>query len=310
MWIRIIGSAAGGGFPQWNANDRLNRAARAGNPGVRPRLQTSVAASPDGRHWVLFNASPDIRQQIAENPELQPHPEMSARATPLAAVVLTGAEIDQISGLLSLRERQPFALYATEQVLAVIASNSIFDVLDAQIVSRRCLPPEGFIDLCDAEGAEIGIRIEVFSVPGKVALFLEDGGRQDPELRSADGGTIGVRLMEGSRSLLFIPACTAVDESLRQRIAGADMVLLDGTVFTDDELITAGVGVKTGARMGHIAMSGPNGAIACLNHLPVDRRIFIHINNTNPVLDEESPEHAAVRAAGWEIAQDRMELML
>ncbi|ESY73883.1 pyrroloquinoline quinone biosynthesis protein PqqB [Mesorhizobium sp. M0830] len=308
MWIRIIGSAAGGGFPQWNANDRLNRAARAGAPGVRSRLQTSVAASSDGRRWILFNASPDIRQQIADNTELQPHSNMSARATPMAAVVVTGAEVDQIAGLLSLRERQSFALYATEQVLAVIASNSIFDVLDARIVSRRRLPAEGVVDLRDAGGAEIGVRIEVFPVPGKVALFLEDNGRH--ELRHADGGTIGVRLMEGSRSLLFVPGCTAVDERLQQRIAGADMLLLDGTVFTNDELITGGVGVKTGARMGHIAMSGPDGAIARLKDIPVGRRIFIHINNTNPVLDETSPEHLAVRAAGWEIAQDRMELVL
>jgi pyrroloquinoline quinone biosynthesis protein B len=257
---------------------------------------------------VLFNASPDIRQQIAENAELQPHPNMSARATPLAAVVVTGAEVDQIAGLLSLRERQSFALYATEQVLAIIASNSIFDVLNGQIVSRHCLPADGFVDLCDAEGAEIGIRIEVFSVAGKMALFLEGEGRE--ELRSADGGTIGVRLMEGNRSLLFVPSCTAVDETLRQRIAGADMLLFDGTLFTDDELIKTGVGMKSGERMGHIAMAGPNGAIACLKDVPVGRRLFIHINNTNPVLDETSPEHLAVRAAGWEIAQDRMELML
>ncbi|TPM90143.1 pyrroloquinoline quinone biosynthesis protein PqqB [Mesorhizobium sp. B2-1-3A] len=310
MWIKIVGSAAGGGFPQWNANDRLNRAVRAGTSDVRPRLQTSVAASSDRRRWVLFNASPDIRQQIAENPELQPQPDMPVRATPIAAVVLTGAEVDQIAGLLSLRERQAFALYATEPVLAVLASNVVFDVLDPRLVVRRCLPAEGIIDLLDAEGLETGVRIEVFAVPGKVALFLEGGARSDPEARSDEGGTIGIRLAAENRSLVLVPCCAAIDDPVRQRMTGADILLFDGTVFTDDELITGGGGVKTGARMGHMAMSGPHGAIACLKDAGVGRRIFIHINNSNPVLDEASAEHAAVRAAGWEIAHDGMELVL
>jgi pyrroloquinoline quinone biosynthesis protein B len=310
VWIKIVGSAAGGGFPQWNANDRLNRAVRAGTSGVRPRLQTSVAASSDRRRWVLFNASPDIRQQIAENPELQPRADMPARGTPIAAVVLTGAEVDQIAGLLSLRERQGFALYATEPVLAVLASNAVFDVLDPRFVVRRCLPAEGVVDLLDAEGVETGLRVEVFPVPGKVALFLEGGGQSDAEVRSDEGGTIGIRLAAENRSLVFVPCCAAIDDRVLQRMTGADILLFDGTVFTDDELITGGVGVKTGARMGHMAMSGPHGAIACLKNAGVGRRIFIHVNNSNPVLDEASAEHAAVRAAGWEIAHDGMELVL
>ena len=146
MRVKIVGSAAGGGFPQWNCNYRLSRAARAGASGTRPRTQSSLAASADGRGWVLFNASPDIRQQIAETPELQPAADAPLRSTPLRAVVLTNADVDHIAGLLSLRERQPFAIYATAQVLTVLESNSIFNVLDPAIVPRRPLPLQGELE--------------------------------------------------------------------------------------------------------------------------------------------------------------------
>ncbi|MER8752954.1 pyrroloquinoline quinone biosynthesis protein PqqB [Mesorhizobium sp. M1050] len=309
MRVKIIGSAAGGGFPQWNCNYRLSRAARTGTPGVHPRTQSSIAASADGTGWVLFNASPDIRQQIAQTPELQPAAEAPLRSTPIRAVVLTNADIDHIAGLLSLRERQPFAVYASAQVLATLEANSIFSVLDPAIVPRR-LAPMGELAICDAGSHETGVVVDVFPVPGKIALYLEQSGDPRANFSSDTGDTIGVRITgAGSHGAVFyIPGCARIDAALRTRLADAACLLFDGTVYTDDEMIAASVGQKTGARMGHIAISGEAGSIAGLADVKMGRRIFVHINNTNPVLDENSAEHAAVKAAGWEVASDGMEM--
>jgi pyrroloquinoline quinone biosynthesis protein B len=314
--LKIVGSAAGGGFPQWNCNYRLSRAARSGALGIRQRTQSSLAASANGRDWVLFNASPDILQQIAGTPELQPRADAPMRSTPIRAVVLTNADVDHVAGLLSLRERQPFAVYATAEVLAVLDANSIFNVLDPAIVPRRELPADHEFEVCDAENRGTGVRIESFAVSGKVALYMESSRMgSDPlgaDFSSDSGDTIGVRIAgrNGRGAVFYIPGCARIDAALRSRLAGAACLLFDGTVYTDDEMITAGVGTKTGARMGHLAMSGPNGSIAGLENVKIGRRIFVHINNTNPVLDENSAEHAAVRAAGWEVAHDGMEIEL
>jgi pyrroloquinoline quinone biosynthesis protein B len=310
--LKIVGSAAGGGFPQWNCNYWLSRAARAGTAGIQRRTQSSLAASADGRNWVLFNASPDIRQQIAQTPELQPHANAPLRSTPISAVVLTNADVDHVAGLLSLRERQPFAIYTTAQVLAVLEANSIFDVLEPAIVPRRVLSPEGELEICDAAGRKTGVTIESFAVPGKVALYLEDSAWPEADFSSDKGDTIGVRIIDRSDGgpVFYIPGCARIDSVLRSRLDGAACLLFDGTVYTDDELIAAGVGEKTGARMGHLAMSGQAGSIARLAGVKIGRRIFVHVNNTNPVLDENSIEHAAVKAAGWEVGHDGMEIDL
>lgn len=312
MRVKIIGSAAGGGFPQWNCNYRLSRAARMGMAGVRSRTQSSIAVSADGTGWVLFNASPDIRQQIAQAPELQPAADAPLRSTPIRAVVLTNADVDHVAGLLSLRERQPFAIYATAQVLATLAANSIFNVLDPAIVPRRLLAPTQEMAVCGADGHPTGVIVGSFPVPGKIALYLEQRGDPAADFSSDTGDTIGVRISEngGRAPVFYVPGCARIDAALRARLAGAACLLFDGTVYMDEEMITAGVGQKTGARMGHIAMSGEAGSIADLADVKIGRRIFIHINNTNPVLDENSAEHAAVKAAGWEVASDGMELEL
>ncbi len=312
MRLKIIGSAAGGGFPQWNCNYRLSRSARAGASGIEPRTQSGLAASADGNGWVLFNASPDIRQQIAATPELQPASNGPLRSTPIRAVVLTNADVDHVAGLLSLRERQPFAVYATDEVLQVLEANPIFNVLDPSIVPRRMLPPDQETAILDADGGKTGIVIQGFAVPGKVALYLEDTSDPKADFSSDKGDTVGVRITNGNgpSAAFYIPGCARIDASLKARIADAACLLFDGTLYTDDEMVSAGVGQKTGARMGHISMSGENGAIAGLADLAIRRRIFVHINNTNPVLDESSPEHATVRAAGWEIGRDGMEIEL
>jgi pyrroloquinoline quinone biosynthesis protein B len=312
MRLKIIGSAAGGGFPQWNCNYRLSKAAREGRATVRPRTQSSLAASADGHGWVLFNASPDIRQQIAETPELQPDPDAPLRSTPIRAVVLTNADVDHVAGLLSLRERQPFAVYATAQVLTVLARNTIFNVLDPTLVPRRVLRPGEQTPICDASDQETGVTVESFPVPGKIALYLEDSAHPEADFSSDSGDTIGVRITGGAdgKALFYIPGCARIDAPLRTRIDGATVLLFDGTLYTDDEMIVASVGQKTGRRMGHIAMSGQAGSMAGFAGTTIGRRIFVHINNTNPVLDENSVEHAAVRAKGWEIAHDGMEVEL
>lgn len=312
MRLKIVGSAAGGGFPQWNCNYQFSRAARAGEVGVRQRTQSSLAVSADGQGWVLFNASPDIREQIAQTPELQPAPDAALRSTPIRAVVLTNGDVDHIAGLLSLRERQPFAIYASAQVMEVLRANSIFNVLDPAIVPRRILPPEGELEVCDADGRRTGVVIEGFAVSGKVPLYLENPSLPDADFSSDRGDTIAIRIASGngSGSAFYIPGCARIDAVLRSRLADAACLLFDGTVYTDDEMIAAGVGRKTGMRMGHLAMSGEAGSIASLADLKIGKRIFVHINNTNPVLDEHSAEHAAVRAAGWEVAHDGMEIDL
>ena len=211
MRLKIIGSAAGGGFPQWNCNYRLSRGAWNGAVNVRPRTQSSLAASANGSDWVLFNASPDIRQQIAATPELQPRAEGPLRGTPIRAVVLTNADVDHIAGLLSLREREPFAIYATRRVLQVLEANSIFNVLDPSIVQRRELVLGQRTDILDVKHQPIGIVIETFPVPGKVALFLEDQTKAADGFGTEEGDTIGLRIssLTDDRAAFYIPGCAA-----------------------------------------------------------------------------------------------------
>lgn len=311
MRVKIIGSAAGGAFPQWNCNYHLSQSARAGVPGINSRTQSSIIASADGKGWVLFNASPDILRQIAETPELHPAKDGPLRSTPIRAVILTNADIDHIAGLLSLREREPFAIYATEQVLQTLENNSVFNVLARDVVPRRQLKL-GQEEICDAQGNPTGIIVDSFAVPGKVALFLENTSDPKADFSSDSGDTIGVAIKsKGSpESVFYIPGCARIDEKLRDRLRDAACLLFDGTVYTDDEMLTAGVGQKTGTRMGHLPISGDEGAIAALADLGIDQRIFVHINNTNPVLDDHSSERKAVEAAGWKVAHDGMELVL
>ena len=310
--LKIIGSAAGGGFPQWNCNYRLSREVRSGQTGLTPRSQSSIAASADGANWVLFNASPDIRQQISNTPELQPDANGPVRNSPIKAVVLTNADVDHIAGLLTLREKEAFNLYASSRILETLASNPIFRVLDETLVKRIELPLGGTTQLEGPDGS-LGIEIETYAVPGKIALFLEDGS--DPvNFGSEDGDTIGVRIAApgapASKAVHYVPGCARVTNELRDRLSGTGCLLFDGTVFTDTEMPDAGVGAKTGARMGHIAMSGDDGSLASLKDIDIARRIFVHINNTNPVLDPTSHERKIVTEAGWEIGHDGQEVEL
>jgi pyrroloquinoline quinone biosynthesis protein B len=310
LHVLVLGAAAGGGFPQWNCNDEANRRARANDPLVHPRTQSSIAVSADRRRWIVLNASPDLRQQIGDHAQLHPPADGPKRASPIASVVLTNADVDHVAGLLSLREGQSFSLYAHPRVLGVLAANSIFNVLNPDVVARRRLPLEESTALADGAGAPLGVEVQTFVVPGKVALWLEDPTQ--PGFGSTAGDTIGLRLSEpgGEKSVFYIPGCAAMPPDLAQRLAGAALVFFDGTLWRDDEMVTAGVGVKTGARMGHMSCSGPDGTIAAFAGLGVKRKIFIHLNNTNPLLIDDSPERTAAADAGWEIAFDGMEIGL
>ena len=308
--VLVLGAAAGGGFPQWNSAGPACRRARAGDPAARPRTQASVAVSADGARWALLNAAPELRLQVEATPALHPTPAGGAvRHSPIAAVVLTGGEVDTVAGLLSMRERQPFALYAAAPTLAVLDANPIFGVLNRAAVPRRVLAPGAREALRDADGAALGLTVEGFAVPGKVPLFLERDGA-DPG-RAEEGETLGLRVSAGDGpALCFVPGCAAMTAALRARLDGAGAVLFDGTLFRDDEMLRAGAGSKTGARMGHMSVDGPEGTIAALAGLRIGRRVLIHLNNTNPVLLDDSPERAAVAAAGWEVAWDGMEFTL
>jgi pyrroloquinoline quinone biosynthesis protein B len=311
--IRILGSAAGGGFPQWNCNARLSRAVREGKPGFLARTQSSIAASADGAHWAVFNASPDLRQQIAASPALQPRAEGALRQSPIEVVVLTNADVDHIAGLINLREREPFSLYATTRVLETLAANSIFNVLDPTLVPRRALPFNRPLQLEGPDGA-LGVTIEAFPVPGKVALFLEDAGQTDANFGTVEGDTIGLRIAADGAgqggACYYIPGCARVDGALLDRVEGAACLMFDGTVYADTEMQDAGVGAKTGARMGHMAISGPKGSLEAFRHLRAGRKIYVHINTTNPILEPGSDAERAVNAAGWEVGFDGMEIEL
>ncbi len=307
MHIRVLGAAAGGGFPQWNCNHPNSRRARSGDPAARQRTQSSIAVSDDGRDWFLCNASPDLRQQIIATPAL--HPQQDLRHSPIQGAVLTNADVDHVTGLLVMRESQPFTIYATARVLAVLGANSIFNVVNPEFVPRQPLALEQPVRLKRVDGSETGIEIVPFSVPGKVALWLEDVNK-GANFGSVEEDTIAieVRDAEGRTCFFYIPGCASMPDALRERLRGAPLVFFDGTLWVDDEMIREGVGVKTGQRMGHMSNSGPDGVIAAFADLDVKRKVFIHINTTNPILIDDSPERAMVNAAGWEVAWDGMHI--
>lgn len=296
LFARILGAGAGGGLPQWNCGCSNCDLARRGK--IPHQTQSSVAVSADGASWAILNASPDIRAQIAASPYLHP---TGPRQTPLRSVLLTNGDIDHVAGLLSLREGQTFTLYATGEILDVLDANPIFTALAADKVTRKAV----------AIGVETevapGLTAELFFVPGKAPLYVEGA---NPVTDLIGEQTVGVQLRAGDVHAFYIPGCAAVTPDIAARVRGAPLVFFDGTLWRDDEMLVEGVGTKTGKRMGHISMSGPDGAIAAFAGLGVARRVFVHLNNTNPVLRPDSDERAQAVAAGWEIGADGMEIAI
>lgn len=296
MQIRILGAAAGGGLPQWNCGCGNCAAARAGR--IPSMTQSSIAASADGRTWAVVNASPDIRAQIAATPALHPS---GPRDVPLRSVLVTNGDIDHVAGLLTLREKQPFAVFATAEIHAVLDGNPIFRALDPALVDRRVVRLEEPVALAP------GLEARLFAVPGKVPLYLE-GEMVETDLEGEQ--TVGVELRAGAARAFYIPGCARLTPHLAERLAGAPLLLFDGTLWQDDEMIRAGLGAKTGRRMGHMPIAGDGGALEAFAPLGIDRRVFVHLNNSNPAVDPESAQAAEARAAGWEIAFDGMEIVL
>jgi pyrroloquinoline quinone biosynthesis protein B len=271
-----------------------------------PRTQECVAVSADGEGWVLLNASPEIRHQIESFGALHPR---APRHSPIDAVVLTNGDLDHTLGLLSLRESHPLVVYATERVRrGFTEGNVLYRTLERfpEQVAWRSLKLGREVALISVDGRESGLFIEVVAVPGKLPIHLEQLGIGDPE------DNIGLKIREAStgRQLAYFPAAGGLTPDMRKALAGTDCVFFDGTFWSSDELPALGLGTKRAEDMAHLPVGGEAGSLASLRDLPAPRRIYIHINNTNPLLRDDSKERAAAEAAGWEIASDGMEVTL
>lgn len=300
MKILVLGSAAGGGFPQWNCNCRNCAGVRDGSLRAVPRTQSSIAVSANGVDWVLFNASPDILSQIRANPVLQPG--RALRDTGIVGIVLMDAQIDHTTGLFMLREGRPLDIWCTAQVHEDLTTgNPVFKVL-SHFCSVRwqpvpVLPPSPF----SIPGAA-GLRFTPVPLSSKAPPYSPH--RDDPH----PGDNLGMLIEDtvtGQR-VFYAPGFGAMEEHLDPFLAESDCVLLDGTFWTDDEMLRLGISTKTARQIGHLPQSGPEGMMALLARYPKPRKVLIHINNTNPILDEDSPERAELAAAGIELAVDGM----
>jgi len=302
MKVRVLGSAAGGGFPQWNCNCPNCAGVRSGSIQASPRTQSSIAVSTDVRSWVLVNASPDLLAQIRAFPALQPA--RALRDTAISDVLLVDAQIDHTLGLLMLREGKPLRVWCTERVHAELSrSNPIFELLDHYCgVEWQRLPigrGESFV-IPSLES----VRCQALAVPGNAPPFSPARDRPEP------GDNIALLLSDArsGRSLFYAPGLGAVEPEVGEGLRGAQVVLVDGTFWREDELLRLGVSARSARQMGHLPQSGSGGMLELLGPLGAERKILIHINNTNPILDERSAERAQLTAAGIEVAYDGMEI--
>jgi pyrroloquinoline quinone biosynthesis protein B len=306
MLIRVLGSAAGGGFPQWNCGCPNCRGQREGRIRAQARTQECVAVSADGDRWLLLNCSPEIRAQIESFPALHPR---GARHSPIAGIVLTNGDLDHCLGLLSLRESHPLVVYATESVRrGFVENNVLYRTLErfpGQVTWRPLkLGDEG--DVVGPGGHPIGLRMAAIAAPGKAPIHLEHRGPGSAE----DNVALRIRETRSGRVLAYAGAAAGLSDEMRRAFDGADVLFFDGTFWSSDELPALGLGTKRAEDMAHLPVGGPAGSLARLADLRAGRRIYIHINNTNPMLREDSSERAQVTAAGWQIAEDGMEVRL
>lgn len=306
MRIRVLGSAAGGGFPQWNCGCANCRAARESARAARSRTQECVAVSGDGDAWFLLNASPEIRTQIESFASLHPR---APRHSPIAAVVLTSGDLDHCLGLLSLRESQPLVVYATETVRrGFCETNALYRTLERVPgqVTWRALELDGEVELVGAGGKSSRLRLTAVPVRGKPPIHLEGVVAPSAE----DNVGLVIREPASGRRLAYFSGAGAIDDRVLGALERADCLFFDGTFWSETELLDQGLGTKRAADMAHLPVGGRGGSLERLAGVAVGRRIFIHLNNTNPMLRDDSPEATAVRLAGWEIAEDGMEIEL
>lgn len=305
MRIRILGSAAGGGLPQWNCRCANCEVVRNGSADVLPRTQSSVAVTADNRHWFLLNVSADVRMQLAATKELWP-PEANRRGTTIAGCILTDAEIDHTSGLLQLREGCTFGIYSTPVVRRWLNRYLPIGPILTTFADRPWtnLPLEEDLDLRLLSGDTSGLRLRAFELGRDVPRFVPESAAD------AIGSVIGLTIENTSSGgkLVYAPGVPAISDSLRTAVEGADCLLLDGTFWSDDEPALMGISNSTATSMGHVPVSGPQGTgtLAWLKQLPIAHRVYVHINNTNPMLNERSPEHRTVVDCGVEVGKDGM----
>jgi pyrroloquinoline quinone biosynthesis protein B len=296
--VRVLGSAAGGGFPQWNCNCANCRGIRTGAIRAKPRTQCSIAVTGSGAQWILLNASPDLRTQISSFPEL--FPKNDTRGSAIASVMLTDAELDHTAGLLSLRETQPLTLHCTRRVFEwLFEANPVFGAL-IEAARFRWHPVENQQAIaCD----DAGLEIEAIFVHGKVPTYVKK------QVDDPSGGTVAYKIRDGKSSVVYVPAIKSIKDATFDLLRETDCILFDGSFWWDDEMARRGVGTRTSLAMGHLPIDGPDGSLARLSSLRA-HKVYTHINNTNPILDEDSPERAALARAGWEVAEDGMEIIL
>ena len=307
MKVRVLGSAAGGGCPQWNCACRNCRGARDGSVQIEPRTQECVAVSADGEAWFLLNASPEIRAQIEGFPALHPR---RVRHSPMEGILLSNGDLDHTLGLLCLRESHPLVVYATESVRrGFVEHNVLYRTLQRfpGQVSWRTLPIGTEVELSKGGGAPSGLSVQALAVPGKLPLHLEG-----LETAPGEGDNVGFRIREhgSGRVLVYLSAVGRLTREVLSAAERADCLFFDGTFWSEDELRELGASEKRAGEMAHLPIGGEGGSLAALGGLRTPRRIYIHLNNTNPVLREDSPERATVERAGWQIARDGMELTL
>ena len=298
--FRLLGTAAGGGIPQWNCCCTVCELCRREPQIVVPRFQLQAAVSGDGKDWFLLNASPDLRFQIEANPELQPTRMLGKRNTPIKGIVLTSADLDQAMGLLLLREFQPLTVYATALVRRVLESNSFFRMLERvpnQLTWVEIIPDKPF------SLGNSGVTCTPIPLAGDLPFYARELSTGQPGQSS-----LGLLLEGDGQRLAYTPSVPEITESLRIVYGSCDAILIDGTFWNDAELTQTHSGTPLARSIGHVPMNGDTGTIALLSDLDLPRKIFIHINNTNPVLDPRSEEYKAVIDAGWQIGHDGWQL--
>jgi pyrroloquinoline quinone biosynthesis protein B len=302
MRVKVLGSAAGGGFPQWNCACRNCRSLRSGQLRSRARTQAQVAVASSGSGWLLLNASPDLRTQILSTPDLAPA--RFPRSTGISAILLTNAEVDSVVGLLHLREFQPFRIFATPSVKRILfEENRIFRVLERARppVIWHEIPSDAWFSTDAAADGQVGLRCRAVSLGGGYPDYVSDGLRRE---LPPDEAAIGLVFTDGNKQMMYAPSLSGQTDGWKTWARSSDLCLLDGTFWDDRELIDAAGGSKTAREIGHIPLSGPGGLLEEFRDGGRARRVLIHMNNTNPVLDEDSAEYRKVRHEGWEIAYD------
>jgi pyrroloquinoline quinone biosynthesis protein B len=302
--IRVLGSAAGGGFPQWNCGCANCVGVRRGSIAARARTQESVAVSADGESWFLLNCSPEIRAQIEAFGPLQPR---APRHSPIAGILITNGDLDHCLGLLSLRESHPIHVYATARVRrGFVENNALYATLErfAGQVTWHTLEIGHAQALTLADGQPSGLTVEPLALPGQAPLHLR--GRFEPSAED----NVGFRITHAATGgvLAYLSGAASVTPAIRAALAGVGCLFFDGTFWSSDELIRLGLGERRAEDMAHLPIGGLDGSLARLAGVEAARRFYIHINNTNPILREDSAERATVGAAGWSVAHDGLEL--